>query len=166
MGGNWFDAVPLDLLLRSVEGATRMKLVILDACRNNPFLTSMQRSGGTRAVGRGLARVEPQGDTLVAYAAREGSTADDGDGSDSPFTKALAQRLATPGLEIRLLFGQVRDDVIAATNRRQEPAIYGSLGGQPFYFVPPPQTTPVPEITSNITGEYPTLPDGQVEPGR
>jgi uncharacterized caspase-like protein len=135
-----FDAVPLDLLLRSVEGAGRLKLVILDACRNNPFLTTMARSGGTRAIGRGLARVEPQGDTLVAYAAREGSTADDGDGRDSPFTRALTQRLGTPGLEIRLLFGQVRDDVLKATDRRQEPAIYGSLGGEPFYFVPPSAT--------------------------
>jgi len=132
-----FDAVPLDLLLRSVEGASRMKLVILDACRNNPFLSSMRRSGGTRAVGRGLARVEPAGDILVAYAAREGSTADDGDGGNSPFTTALTQRIATPGLEIRLLFGQVRDEVLRSTDRRQEPAIYGSLGGDPFYFVAP-----------------------------
>ena len=132
-----FDTVPLDLLLRSVEGASRMKLVILDACRNNPFLTTMRRAGGTRSVGRGLARVEPDSDILVAYAAREGSTADDGDGKDSPFTKALAQRIAAPGVEIRLLFGQVRDDVRKSTDNRQEPAIYGSLGGDPFYFVPP-----------------------------
>ncbi|HEX7946579.1 MAG TPA: caspase family protein, partial [Phenylobacterium sp.] len=122
-----FDTVPLDLLLRSVEGASRLKLVVLDACRNNPFLTTMQRASGTRAIGRGLSRVEPEGDTLVAYAAREGSTADDGDGGDSPFTKALTTRMQTPGLEIRLLFGQVRDDVLASTGRRQEPAIYGSL---------------------------------------
>ncbi|WP_293901232.1 caspase family protein [Phenylobacterium sp.] len=132
-----FDAIPLDLLLRSVDGATRLKLVILDACRNNPFLTAMQRSGGTRSIGRGLARVEPSGDTLVAYAAREGSTAADGDGGDSPFTKALARRMVTPGLEIRLLFGQVRDEVMKVTDQRQEPAIYGSLGGDPFYFVAP-----------------------------
>ena len=132
-----FDTVPLDLLLRSVEGASRLKLVVLDACRNNPFLTTMQRASGTRAIGRGLSRVEPEGDTLVAYAAREGSTADDGDGGDSPFTKALTTRMLTPGLEIRLLFGQVRDDVLASTGKRQEPAIYGSLGGQPFYFVAP-----------------------------
>lgn len=132
-----FDTVPLDLLLRSVEGASRLKLVILDACRNNPFMTTMKRSGGTRAIGRGLARVEPEGDVLVAYAAREGSTADDGDAGDSPFTKALTEKMVTPGLEIRLLFGQVRDDVLKATDRRQEPAIYGSLGGDPFYFVAP-----------------------------
>jgi len=138
-----FDAIPLDLLLRTVEGASRLKLVILDACRNNPFTTAMQRSGGgTRAIGRGLARVEPDGDVLVAYAAREGSTADDGDGGDSPFTKALTERMVIPGLEIRLLFGQVRDQVLKVTDRRQEPAIYGSLGGDPFYFVPPAAAAP------------------------
>jgi Tfp pilus assembly protein PilF len=160
-----FDTVPLDLLLRSVEGASRLKLVILDACRNNPFMTSMKRSGGTRAIGRGLARVEPEGDVLVAYAAREGSTADDGDGGNSPFTTALTQKMVTPGLEIRLLFGQVRDDVLKATDRRQEPAIYGSLGGDPFYFVPPapargPGPNRPPRATAAVAGDGPpTTPD-------
>jgi tetratricopeptide (TPR) repeat protein len=111
--------------------------VILDACRNNPFLTTMRRSNGTRAVSRGLTRVEPDGDMLVAYAAREGATADDGEGADSPFTKAVAKWLTTPGVEMHLLFGKVRDDVRKATDNRQEPAIYGSLGGDEYYFVPP-----------------------------
>jgi len=154
-----FDTVPLDLLLRSVEGASRLKLVVLDACRNNPFLTTMQRASGTRAIGRGLSRVEPEGDTLVAYAAREGSTADDGDGGDSPFTKALTTRMQTPGLEIRLLFGQVRDDVLASTGRRQEPAIYGSLGGQPFYFVAPTAAV------ATAAASTPTAPPATFPPG-
>jgi uncharacterized caspase-like protein len=155
-----FDTVPLDLLLRSVEGASRLKLVVLDACRNNPFLTSMQRASGTRAIGRGLSRVEPEGDTLVAYAAREGSTADDGDGGDSPFTKALTTRMQTPGLEIRLLFGQVRDDVLASTGRRQEPAIYGSLGGQPFYFVAPPTAVATAALPTPAAPPTTTAPGG------
>jgi uncharacterized caspase-like protein/Tfp pilus assembly protein PilF len=155
-----FDTVPLDLLLRSVEGASRLKLVVLDACRNNPFLTTMQRASGTRAIGRGLSRVEPEGDTLVAYAAREGSTADDGDGGDSPFTKALTTRMLTPGLEIRLLFGQVRDDVLASTARRQEPAIYGSLGGQPFYFVAPSTAVATAAPTPPVAPALTTIPGG------
>ena len=68
------------LALRAAGRASGLGLVILDACRNNPFLASMQRSGATRAIGRGLVRVEPEGQTLVAYAAKEGTTADDGKG--------------------------------------------------------------------------------------
>ena len=133
-----FEAVPLDLVLRSVDGAKRIKVVILDACRNNPFADAMKRTAGSsRSLGRGLVRVEPEGDMLVAYAAEAGSTAEDGDSADSPFATALARRLTAPGVEIRILFGQVRDDVLAQTGQRQRPAIYGSLGGDGFYFVPP-----------------------------
>ena len=141
-----FEAVPLDLVLKSVEGAHRLKLVILDACRNNPFRDAMRRSGGARSIGRGLARVEPEGDMLVAYAARRGSTAEDGDSANSPFAAALVHRLTTPGLEIGFLFRKVRDDVLAATGQRQEPAIYGSLGGQEFYFVPPGAAPAAPSV--------------------
>jgi uncharacterized caspase-like protein len=129
-----YEAVPLKLLERTVAGATRLKLIILDSCRNNPFASTMQRTAATRAIGRGLARVEPEGDILIAYAAREGAVASDGD-QGSPYTTALVKHLATPGLEIRILFGRVRDDVLRSTGRAQEPAIYGSLGGDPFYFV-------------------------------
>lgn len=137
-----FEGVPLDLVLHTISHAHRLKLVVLDACRNNPFLNSMTRSGGTRAIGRGLARVEPEGgDTLVAFAAREGSTADDGSAGNSPFAKALSKELVKPGIEIRILFGRVRDDVMEETGNRQVPAVYGSLGGIEFYFVPPAGAT-------------------------
>ena len=133
-----FEAVPLDLVLRSVDGAKRIKVVILDACRNNPFADAMKRTAGaSRSIGRGFARVEPAGDMLVAYAAEAGSTAEDGDAPNSPFASALTKRLTQPGVEIRILFGQVRDDVLAETGQRQRPAIYGSLGGDGFYFVAP-----------------------------
>ncbi len=92
----------------------------------------MKRTPGTRAIGRGLRRVEPEGDTLIAYAAREGSAALDGDGQNSPFTASLVRQIKTPGMEVRLLFGKVRDDVLRATGRTQEPAIYGSMGGEPL----------------------------------
>ena len=142
-----FEAVPLDLVLRSVEGARRLRLVILDACRDNPFVAAMSRAGGTRALGRGLARVEPAGDTLVAYAAREGTTADDGTGRNSPYTAALLAHLEEPGLEIQMLFRRVRDAVMAATGERQEPFVYGSLSSEAFYLVAPsrpPVAEPAP----------------------
>jgi uncharacterized caspase-like protein len=137
-----FEAVPLDLVLSAVSGASRLKLVILDACRNNPFAAHM--TNATRAVAdRGLARIEPVSDTLVAYAAKAGTTAEDGK-DNSPFAKALARDMSTPGLDVRLMFGKVRDDVLAATNKRQEPFVYGSLGGSAFYFVAPANTATAP----------------------
>jgi uncharacterized caspase-like protein len=124
------EAVSLDRLLQVMESAKRLRLVILDACRDNPFVKSMTRTMASRAIGRGLARVEPTtSDTLVAFAAKAGLTAADGDGAHSPFTRALLKNLVTPGLDIRLAFGRVRDDVMKATSNGQEPFVYGSLGG-------------------------------------
>ena len=130
------EAVALRTVLRFSEGA-RMRIVVLDACRDNPFANQMQRAGGTRAVTRGLGRVEPDQDTLVVYAAREGSVAADGTGGNSPFARALAKRLVEPGVEVGLTFRRVRDDVVRDTGRQQEPFTYGSLSGQEFYFVAP-----------------------------
>lgn len=134
------EATRLDTALLMTEGA-RLKIIVLDACRNNPFAASMQRSMRNRAIGRGLAQVEPEGETLVVFAAKAGSTAADGDGANSPFAEALAKRLPQPGLEISLLFRNVRDDVLAKTGRTQEPFTYGSLSGQAFYFRPPASET-------------------------
>ncbi len=133
-----FEALQLSKLMRSVDRATKLKLVILDACRNNPFQQAMQGTGGNRSVGRGLVRVSPPGsDTLVAYAAKEGTLAADGDGRHSPYAAALIKHIASPGLDVRLLFGRVRDDVLASTGRRQEPFTYGSLGGNAIYLNSP-----------------------------
>lgn len=129
------EATRLETALLMVEGG-RLKIVILDACRNNPFIASMQRTMRNRSVGRGLAPIEPEGETLVVYAAKAGATAADGEGVNSPFAEALAQRLVQPGLEISLLFRSVRDDVLRKTGRQQEPFTYGSLSGTAFYFVP------------------------------
>lgn len=124
------EAVPLDRISQILEPAKRLRLIMLDACRDNPFLRTMKRTMATRSIGRGLAKVEVLStDTLVAYAARAGSTAEDGDGSNSPYTTALIKHLATPGLDLRLAFGRVRDEVLKTTGNRQEPFVYGSLGG-------------------------------------
>ncbi len=130
-----FEAVPLDLVMHAVAGASRLKVVILDACRNNPFRDTMRRSSGTRGIGQGLAKPpDPEeGDMLVAYAAEAGSTAEDGTGGNSPFAAALARHLPDPDVDIRIMFGRIRDDVRTATQRRQEPAVYESLGGEQFF---------------------------------
>ena len=124
------EAVTLERALEALEGAKRLKLVILDACRTNPFLASMKAKGAHKGIERGLAPVEPAGsDTLVAFAAKAGTPAYDGDGDNSPFAAALARRLFTPGDDVEIALRKVRDDVLAATGNRQEPFKYGSLGG-------------------------------------
>ena len=140
-----FETVPLALVMRSVSRASGLRLVILDACRENPFAVSMQRSGATRSIGRGLARVEPAGETLVAYAAKEGTVAADGEGRNSPYSQALLAHLEEPGLEIGLLFRKVRDAVLASTGGRQEPFVYGSLSSRGVYLTARVETLPVSE---------------------
>ncbi|MGH6826052.1 caspase family protein [Methyloceanibacter sp.] len=128
------EAVPLNRVLAKVEGAQKLRLVILDACRENPFIAKMASAGGTRSIGRGLARIEPSGGVLVAYSARDGQLAQDGDGANSPFAQALIAHIGEPGLEINMLFRKVRDDVKTNTKGQQEPFTYGSLPAEALYF--------------------------------
>jgi uncharacterized caspase-like protein len=133
-----FEAVALDQVLNSAERAKRLRLIILDACRDNPFASQMKRTltVASRSVSRGLVSIEPDAGTLVVYAAKDGETALDGEGFNSPFAEAFVKNLQTPGLEVRRMFDFVRDDVMEATQRRQKPFSYGSISGrQDFYFV-------------------------------
>ena len=107
------ETVDVGKVLSSVEGARRLRLVILDACRDNPFASQMRRTMATRSVGRGLARMEPEAGTLIVYAAKHGEVALDGTGMNSPFVEALTRRIQErPTQEIRRLFDLVRDDVM------------------------------------------------------
>ena len=144
------EAIPLDRILTVIEPAKQLRLVILDACRDNPFARTMKRTIGSRAVGRGLAKVEPSSpNTLIAYASKAGSTASDGDSKNSPFTTALVKHIATPGLDLRKAFGFVRDDVLKSTGNRQEPYVYGSLGGDDVPLVPAARPVGVPDSAPN-----------------
>ncbi|SFL16154.1 Caspase domain-containing protein [Falsiroseomonas stagni DSM 19981] len=129
------EAVPLNRVLARIEGARRLRLVLVDACRDNPFRLRMQRVA-TRSISRGLA---PSDDaqlvagTMVAFAARAGQLAEDGTGENSAFVHALTRRMREPNVEISLMFRRVRDDVLTATARRQEPFIYASLPGEEIF---------------------------------
>jgi uncharacterized caspase-like protein len=124
------EAISLERVLQTIEPAKSLRLVILDACRENPFTKKMKRTIATRALDRGFASIEPnQPNTLIAFAAKAGSTAEDGAGEHSPFTTSLLKHLTTPGLDLRKAFGRVRDEVMQATSGKQEPFVYGSLGG-------------------------------------
>ena len=129
-----FETVTVDDLLVSTSGAS-LRLVILDACRNNPLARSMQRTAATRTVSGGSfadLNEDLLGDeTLVAYAAAAGTTAADGRGRNSPYTAALLSHLETP-LEIGLLFRRVRAQVLAVTNGAQRPHEYHSLVGEHY----------------------------------
>lgn len=127
------EALSLRLAMSQLEGTRILSLIVLDACRNNPFRARMVQRAGKRSIGRGLASVEPDQNTLVAFAAREGTTADDGEGNSSPFTLALARHIETTNLDVRILFGRVRDEVMRTTNRQQQPHVYGSLGGTSIF---------------------------------
>ena len=132
------EAISLRSVMLMVSAASKLGVVVLDACRNNPFTNRIKRSIATRAVTRGLSRVEPINNVLVAYAAKDGTTASDGSGDHSPFTAALLKHIETPGLEVTFLFRNVRDDVMAATGNEQQPFVYGSLSKEAIYFKPPP----------------------------
>jgi Caspase domain len=133
------EAVSLDRIIWALQSVRRLRLILLDACRDNPFAAKL-RSAGNRAAARGgLAKIEEvSADTLVAYAAKAGSISYDGDGINSPYATALIKHLAEPGVDIRIALGRVRDDVVAMTGGRQEPFIYGSLGGATIPLVPLP----------------------------
>ena len=124
------ETVSLDRVLQLLEPAKRLRLVILDACRENPFAGSIKRTVATRTIGRGLGRFEPTtSNTLIAFATKSNAVAEDGKGANSPFTAALLKHLPTPGLDVILALRRARDEVLASTRNRQEPYFTGSLGG-------------------------------------
>jgi len=131
------EAVSLDRVLDRIHSAHKLQLVILDACRNNPFQTTMKRADGTRGVDpqRGLARIEPETpNELVVYAAKDGEVAADGEDADhSPFSAALMARLKEPRVEITQVFRNVAKDVYEATHKTQRPFVYGN-SLENFYF--------------------------------
>jgi uncharacterized caspase-like protein len=140
------ETVPLERVLFAVEPARQLRLVILDACRDNPFAKTMKRTIASRAIGRGLAKIEPTSpNTMIAFAAKAGSTASDGDSKNSPFAAALIEHLPKPGLDLRRAFGFVRDEVLKNTGNKQEPYVYGSLGGNDVPLVPAKPVTTGPQ---------------------
>jgi len=138
-------ALSLKRLLGAVDRARKLRIVILDSCRNNPFsnwpVTTTDVATldptATKVVdtvrGAGLAAPTPDRGMMVMYAAKDGEVALDGSGNNSPFATALMQLLPEKNVEIGLMFRQVRDRVMAETLNRQQPHFYGSLSGVPFF---------------------------------
>jgi hypothetical protein len=126
-----YSAVNAEQVYAKMEASgARTNLIILDACRNNPF------PGAERALERGLAvvgNVQPPR-SLIVYSTAPGKTALDGEGRNGVFTTALLKHLSDPGLDAELMVRRVREDVIAATNGAQVPWHNSSITGQGFFF--------------------------------
>ena len=138
-----FEAIRLDSIVSAVANVQGLKVILIDACRNNPFLADMTRTSATRSIGRGLGRIDPGG-VLVGYAARGGTLALDGDGRNSPYAEALLSHIEEPGLELGKMFRKVRDTVFDLTDGYQEPFNYGSLPGEDIFLVPAAAPAPAP----------------------
>jgi TPR repeat protein len=123
-----YETIVVDDLLQALGGATKLKLVLLDACRDNPFLTSMKRLATRGIPTRGLARVDSaESNMLIGYATAPGDVALDGDGAMSPYATALTRHLVVPGLEIEAALRAVAKDVFESTGGKQRPFKTGSL---------------------------------------
>jgi carboxyl-terminal processing protease len=122
------ESVSADTILQQMEFAgSRVNIVVLDACRNNP----LQR--GLRSISRGLAPMDAAQGTFIAYSTAPGSVAADGSGQNSPYTKALANTIVQPGVGIEEAFREVRASTMQATGGKQIPWDSSSLTA-PFYF--------------------------------
>ncbi len=153
-----YEAVALSLIEAELDDSgAAVRMVILDACRDNPLIERLARTAGRlgRSTGatRGLAPIQSTAGTLYAYATAPGEIALDGDGPHSPFTAALLEWLPTPGLEVGLVFRRVRASVMAATDGAQVPWVEEAIVGE-FYFVPAEDAGPVdPGTASDGTGD-------------
>ncbi len=126
-----YQMIMLDDVRAALDRASGVKIMILDACRNNPLVDGFRRkvAGASRNIDtiRGLARIDKAQGMVVAYATAADEVAADGTGRNSPFTGALLKRLQEPGLEIGRLFRRIAADVNEQTRGRQRPELYISL---------------------------------------
>lgn len=167
------QAITLKQLLAAVENARKLRVVILDSCRNNPFsdwpIQEVAKAGAedfdsteTRSLRKqGLAEPSVDKGTLVVYAAKDGEVALDGEGGHSPFAKALIDQLPARNIEIGMMFRQVRDAVLRETKNKQEPHFYGSLSGVPFFLAG--SDTNIASLTDRKTAWGSLAPDQELQ---
>ena len=127
----------LEQVIAAVAGARKLRLVMLDACRDNPFEQTMQRTIALKLVSKGLSNIEPAAGFMVVYAAKHGETALDGESAATARSRPRWRATSrSRKIEVRKLFDIVRDDVWSASKHQQQPFTYGSLPGrEDFYFV-------------------------------
>jgi uncharacterized caspase-like protein len=135
------ELTDMDTVLAGLDDQIRTNIVVLDACRDNPFAKQVAAAGAARSVTvrSGLAAPAALGagatrgaGTLIAFATAPGQVALDGEGANSPFSSALIRHVGTPGLEVQQMLTRVRADVVAATKGRQVPWSNSSLLGEVY----------------------------------
>jgi len=166
-----FDAIKLDTVMRQLLRDAKVKIVILDACRDNPLAAQLSRSMGaarSRSLNpaSGMAAVDAQGasGTLIAFATAPGNVAADGQGDHSPFTQALLTHLETPNLDIDLMMKRVRGDVSKSTGEHQQPWTNSSLTSEFFM-----KSGPAPATAATAPAANPAAaasPAGQPAPAQ
>ena len=161
-----YEAVALGKVLNAMEEArNQVNIIIIDACRDNPFYRRWRSSRRGSNV-RGLTAVSPPSGIIIAYATREGNTAADGVGQrNSPFTSALLENIKKPNIDVQLMFRRVSTSVKEKTNAVQQPWTEGNLEGGEFYLNPqqsvavsPPPFSPPPITPSPVVTPQPTPP--------
>lgn len=153
-----FEALPLSDVIRAAKGASKLSLVMLNACRDNPFASRIKRRNRTRSMGRGFALVDVEHKgMLVSFAAEAGKTAADGSGTHSPYTQALLDVLEEPGVEIGFVFRKVRNLVRKSTNGAQVPIERMQLPDEAIYLVPHSTEAPVVQAAAAPKPEAPFI---------
>jgi uncharacterized caspase-like protein len=142
------EGFPASTLLSVLQNAgNRLNIVVMDACRNNPY------KAATRSSGSGLARMDAPSGTLIAYSTAPGKIAADGRGSNSPYTRALARSITTPGAKVEDIFKTVRVAVMERTNDAQVPWESSSLTGDFFFVDEAPEPAPAPLAAPSAPAE-------------
>jgi uncharacterized caspase-like protein len=147
-----FNTVPLRFVVNQMEQESKVNIVLLDACRDNPFEEQLKRSLGTRSamVGRGLAAIDTNAThgLLISFATSPRNVAYDGtSNSNSPFTRALLKHMPEPGVPISVVMDRVREDVFRATNEKQRPWVNTSIIGE--FFLNPRPRAPQAMVAAN-----------------
>jgi hypothetical protein len=157
-----FQMVDVNLVLRQMQGSgTRLNMVILDACRNNPF-----GARGLRAADGGLAQMRAPEGMLISYATQPGNVALDGTDGHSPYTRALASTITQAGLDIFQTFNQVGLAVKRQTGGSQQPWVSSSPIDGTFYFVPPAAAPASPQVAVAPPPERPIASTLRPDPDR
>ena len=160
-----FSTINLSDIQGEMEGSGRVSIIILDACRDNPFADRLAQ-GGRALGGRGLRRMEAaaQG-SLIVYSTQPNNIALDGVGRNSPFTAALLKHVTTPGLEVRQMISRVRGDVLAATDKKQTPWDSSSLVGDVYLASAPAGGAPAEASSPPVAvAQAPTAPRDATAP--
>ena len=159
-----FETVALDDVLAALDGAKGTRMMLLDACRDNPFLAAMKAKDNSRGWRSGLSEIEAPSGGVIAYAARGGQVALDGLGRNSPFTSAILSNLGKSGIDLQFQLRAVRENVIEQTGGRQEPYISAALPSAPVYLVadePEMTFTPVLPETGSARDDWTLVKDSK-----